>query len=101
MGLNNFSNKVSELSVGTDPVFKCRDCYKTTSREEMSNYGLRCTQCYESWCRQAPPYIPQKDYGTDPKGWARRIIDKHEAGVAVSPIALKFAKEALGSRHGL
>jgi hypothetical protein len=99
MGLSNFSNKVSDLTATADPVFKCRDCYKVTSREEMSNYGLRCTHCYESWCRQAPPYIPQKDYGKDSKGWARRIIDKHNDGQGVSPIALKFAKEALGRVH--
>lgn len=93
--------ETEKLVVTGDPVFKCRDCYTTATREEMSGYGLRCTRCYEGWCRQAPAYIPQKDYGTDPKGWARRIIDRHNDGQGVSPIALKYAEEALGSRHGL
>lgn len=37
---------------------------------------------------------PQK-YRGDPKGWARRILDQHGAGLRVSPIALKFAKEVI------
>ena len=32
----------------------------------------------------------------DYKGWAKRIIAKHQAGEQVRPISLRFAKEALG-----
>lgn len=84
--------------VAADPVFKCRDCYTTTTREEMSGYGLRCTKCYESWCRQAPAYVPQNDYPGDPRAWARRILDKRDQGLSVSAIAVKMAEEALKGR---
>lgn len=40
-------------------------------------------------------FVP-KDYSpADPRAWAKRIIDKHEAGIAVNPTTLKFAQEAL------
>lgn len=31
----------------------------------------------------------------DPKGWAKRIIERHKAGDKVSDISLRFAKQAL------
>lgn len=34
--------------------------------------------------------------GYDPKAWARRIIEAHEAGVPTRPISLRFAREAIG-----
>jgi len=34
----------------------------------------------------------------DPRGWARRILDRHAFGASVAPIALKFAREALRIR---
>lgn len=33
--------------------------------------------------------------GVDPKGWAKRIIARHEAGEKVRPVSLRFAREAL------
>ena len=95
MGLSNFP-KTSAFEVNTDPVFRCRDCGTTCTRLEMSDYGCRCTRCYNVWCEQAPRYVPQKNYGTDPRGWARRILDKHAAGEQLSQISVRFAKEALG-----
>jgi hypothetical protein len=35
------------------------------------------------------------NYPNDPRGWARRIIDKHNAGIPVARISLEFAQEAL------
>lgn len=35
----------------------------------------------------------------DPKGWARRILARHEAGEKLNPTTLRFAREAL--RHHL
>lgn len=31
----------------------------------------------------------------DPKGWAKRILDRHNAGLEVHALSLKFAKHAL------
>ena len=36
------------------------------------------------------------EYRGDPKGWARRIIDRSEAGQKVNPTSLDMAKRALG-----
>lgn len=36
-----------------------------------------------------------KAVGFDGKGWAKRIIASHEAGYRITPIALRFAREAL------
>ncbi len=35
------------------------------------------------------------EYQNDKKGWAKRIIDRHENGYEVASISLKFAKQAL------
>jgi hypothetical protein len=34
-------------------------------------------------------------YLNDPRAWAKRIIDKHNAGQPVAKIALEFAQEAI------
>lgn len=34
--------------------------------------------------------------GYDHKGWARRILDRYEAGEKVRPVCVRFAHEALG-----
>ena len=99
MGLSNFSSKTSDMVVGSDLEFRCRDCHDVTTRENMSAYGTRCWRCHQHWCRSAPKPEPQNSYVGDPKGWAKRIIDKSKMGLPVSSISLKFAKEALGSRH--
>jgi hypothetical protein len=47
----------------------------------------------DSFARQN--YVPKEYNPADPRAWAKRIIDKHEAGIAVNPATLKFAQEAL------
>ena len=55
---------------------------------------------YHQW-KDDKPYVYSQyhdfgqKYAGDPKGWAKRIIAKHEMGLPVSKIALEFAKEAL------
>jgi hypothetical protein len=52
--------------------------------------------CYDSYCRQTPSYMAEPNkYPNDPRGWAKRIIDKHNEGRPVARIALEFAREAL------
>ena len=90
--------EAEKFEVSTEPVLKCRDCFTTTTREEASGYGLRCTSCYNVWCNNAPRYVPQKDYSGDTRGWARRILDKRDQGLPVGTMALKMAEEALKGR---
>ncbi len=90
--------EAEKFEVSTEPVLKCRDCFTTTTREEASGYGLRCTSCYNVWCNNAPRYVPQKDYPGDTRGWARRILDKRDQGLPVGTMALKMAEEALKGR---
>lgn len=90
-GKNNIEDK-DEIE-----LFKpCTVCKESTSQEHLIIYGARCFSCYQSYCRQAPAYVPVPDkYKNDPRGWAKRIIDKHESGAEVSKAALSMAKEAL------
>lgn len=58
----------------------------------------RCS--YHQWIDRKPLVYSQyhdfgKKYEGDPKGWAKRIIDKHNAGMNVLPLPLQFAKDAL------
>ena len=95
------SYESEKFEVSAEPVHRCRDCHDVTTRENMSAYGLRCWRCYEHWCRSVPKHEPQTDYPGDPKGWAKRIIEKSEKGLPVSAVSMKLAAEALGSRHEL
>jgi len=79
----------------------CRICGASRLNEELIKYGSYCMNCFDQYCKQTPSYFNDdiKDYSGDPKGWARRIIDRHAAGRHVSKIALKLANEALGTKH--
>jgi len=96
MALNNFENKESEKSGLSSPK-PCSRCFLLTKHDDLIKYGSFCEACYNVYCYDAPGYPAELNkYTGDPKGWAKRIIDKHNAGIEVRSIALKFAKEALG-----
>ena len=40
-------------------------------------------------------HLQPNDHPGDPKGWAKRILDRHDAGLEVHALSLKFAKQAL------
>ena len=74
----------------------CSECHQITPHKDLMTYGARCITCYDSYCRQSPSYMAEPNkYLGDNKGWAKRIIDKHNEGRPVAKIALEFAKEAL------
>lgn len=74
----------------------CSECHQITPHKDLMIYGARCITCYDSYCRQSPSYMAEPNkYLGDNKGWAKRIIDKHNEGRPVAKIALEFAKEAL------
>jgi len=74
----------------------CSRCFTLSEHEDLMKYGSFCKLCYEVYCHDVPAYPKElKQYFGDPKAWAKRIMDKHSAGIDVLPIALKFAKEAL------
>jgi len=74
----------------------CSECHQITPHKDLMTYGARCMACYDSYCRQTPSYMAEPNkYLGDNKGWAKRIIDKHNEGRPVAKIALEFAREAL------
>jgi hypothetical protein len=74
----------------------CSRCYVLSDHDNLIKYGSFCPSCYKSYCQQAPNYPHELNtHKGDPRGWAKRIIEKHNAGKSVSSIALRFAKEAL------
>jgi hypothetical protein len=74
----------------------CSECRQMTPHEALMTYGARCMACYDSYCRQTLSYMAEPNkYLGDNKGWAKRIIDKHNEGRQVAKIALEFAREAL------
>ena len=78
------------------PPKPCSECRQMTPHEALMTYGARCMACYDSYCRQTPSYMAEPNkYLGDNKGWAKRIIDKHNEGRPVAKIALEFAREAL------
>lgn len=80
----------------SSPLKPCSQCQRMTKQEVLIKLGTMCEPCFASYCRQAPAYMPELDkYRGDPRAWAKRIIDKHEAGIHVNQVALKMAQEAL------
>lgn len=78
------------------PPKPCSECKRITPHADLMTFGARCMHCYDAYCRQAPAYIAEPNkYPNDPKGWAKRIIDKHNEGRPVSKIALESAQEVL------
>lgn len=74
----------------------CSECRQMTPHDALMTYGARCMACYDSYCRQTPSYMAEPNkYLGDNKGWAKRIIDKHNEGRPVAKIASEFAREAL------
>ena len=74
----------------------CSRCYVLADHDDLIKYGSFCPSCYESYCQQAPKYPEELNtHKGDPRGWAKRIVDQHNAGKPVRPLALRFAQEAL------
>lgn len=90
---------------------------KVEKNQEMIGDALQCAVagCINRWSIQLdgrPKCSFHQWYGSKPieyggmasmigehqgdkKGWAKRIIDRHNNGFDVSPLSLKFAKQAL------
>ena len=78
----------------------CSGCMSRQLNSILINFGTTCESCFNSYCEQPSTYdFSYKKYEGDPKGWAKRIIDRYESGEKVRPISLKFAQEALRSKH--
>ena len=90
----------------TKEAFKdipCSRCFRLAPYDDLVKYGSFCKACYDVYCYDVPSYPTELNkYLGDPKGWAKRIIDKHNAGENVRPLTLQFAREALkmtGEHH--
>ena len=87
--------KIGDDEIPAQPK-PCSECRQMTPHIALMTYGARCVACYDAYCRQTPPYMAEPNkYPNDPRGWAKRIIDKHNEGRPVARIALEFAREAL------
>jgi hypothetical protein len=74
----------------------CSCCGRMTEHEQLMNLGARCFSCFKIYCLQAQPFIRDElSYAGDSKGWAKRIIAKHESDIVLNSTVLRFAKEAL------
>ena len=96
MAFNDFRNKRDE------PIDDTRHLLCTEAGCGMPwTINLGRPLCSKHQWKDDKPYQYSKyhDFGQkylgDPKGWAKRIIAKHEMGLPVAKIALEFAQEAL------
>jgi len=58
----------------------CRWCNNPAPRDDLSNFGGRCQQCYRDWCAQA-----------NPSWWPNRPLQPHERTAVI-----KRAKDKAG-----
>lgn len=90
------TNKEDENENPKAELKPCSSCGRMTKHDQLMNLGARCFPCFKIYCLQAQPFIKDElTYAGDPKGWAKRIIAKHESGIALNSTVLRFAKEAL------
>lgn len=99
MALNNFKKDLNKEDQDENPKAEpkpCSSCGRITKHEQLMNLGSRCFPCFKIYCLQAQPFIKDEYTNTgDPKNWAKRIIAKHESGIALNSTVLRFAKEAI------
>lgn len=63
----------------------CRWCHTPTLRTMLAQYGARCLQCYEAYCREpqrSPNVGNKRDHG--PKAWAHALRAREAAGERLS-----------------
>lgn len=95
MSFNTFEDRKPKEDIAGAPK-PCTRCFKLSKHEDLMKYGSFCKACYEVYCYDAPAYPPELNkYLGDPKGWAKRIVDKHNADLPVARISLELARKAL------
>ena len=78
----------------------CSRCMSRQLNSILINFGTTCESCFNAYCEQPNTYdLSYKKYEGDQKGWAKRIIDRHNSGEKIRPISLKFAEEALRYKY--
>jgi hypothetical protein len=95
MSFNTFEDRKPKEDIAGAPK-PCTRCFRLSKHEDLMQYGSFCKACYDVYCYDAPAYpLELNKYLGNPKGWAKRIIDKHNAGIPVARISLEFAQQAL------
>jgi hypothetical protein len=99
----------------------CMDCRHPTLRAILAQHGARCIRCYETWCSSGEcgsgelgRALTAADklaivervrslgrdmaarHASDPRGWARDLIERAERGEHVSFVQHEMACRALG-----
>ena len=95
MSFNTFEDRTHKEHIA-GALKPCTRCFILSNHDDLVKYGSFCKACYDVYCYDAPAYPAELNkYLGDPKGWAKRIIDKHNAGIQVRSYALKLAQQAI------
>jgi hypothetical protein len=115
------SDRTSNGDSIDDGYQPCMDCRSPTLRAILGQHGARCIRCYETWCRsgecgsgETKRPLTRVDklaiadrvrnfgrdmatrHASDPRGWARDLLERGERGEHVSFVQYEMACNALG-----
>ena len=92
----------------------CSFCGKQTLKSTLSEYGARCFECFEAYCRNGDPPVRLTDedkaevmrkllvlasnFGrpADPKAWAYALRDREQSGERLSRVQRDSWRKAIG-----
>lgn len=78
----------------------CCSCRTPTPHSTLSTLGARCFGCYLAYCRQQQPKVWAGDKRNDPRGWARALKTREEAGERLDPAVKAMWRRALHHEAG-
>lgn len=74
----------------------CSWCSKSTLRSVLSQYGARCFECFEGYCRRPQDHAQVGDKEVGPKGWAYALKRREVAGERLTGAQKAMWRTAIG-----
>jgi len=98
--MSEYGDLVKRLPSANEEIRRtpCLWCKSLTLVETLNQYGARCFNCYEAYCREpqpAPSVMADKRHG-DPKAWAEALKQREEAGERLTLAQRDMWRAALG-----
>jgi hypothetical protein len=86
--------------ISNDAGCVCMWCRAPTAWEVLSRNGARCNRCYEAYQTEPRTFPDVGDSKTDPRGWAKALKARDEAGDRLTDAQRDMYRAALRREVG-